>query len=86
MIESKNQVFFAEGDTTPLTPSEIATEANAIGCGVIHESAYPFRIKGNLCDCKDGGEFVLFSVNHEACVESGKRYMYCRKCGCSAHL
>lgn len=50
---------------------------------------YPYelsRITGNACYCNGDGVFDLLPKNDIAVIEGGKRYMFCRKCGCSSHL
>jgi hypothetical protein len=81
----ENKVFFNEQSQTPLTLKELIDEANR-GEGEFTPSCFPARINGNICNCPDGGEFVLSIIDDIGVIESGKRYMYCRKCGEWSHL
>lgn len=45
------------------------------------------RVSGEHCNCgADKGEFELLPKTHEAVIEGGKAYMFCRNCGCYSHL
>lgn len=45
------------------------------------------RLKGNHCACgENNGEFDLLPKDAPECIDGGKRYMVCRKCGCYSHL
>ena len=82
---TENKVFQTIDGMTPLTPEELAYEANLIG-GAVSSSDYPERIMGEHCECSDGGEFVLSPLDNPSVQEGGKRYMQCRKCGQWSHL
>ena len=84
-------LVFKKGSNNPLTPTELAMEANVI------TSNHPFtdldfegpnsRIQGSgHCDCGGNGEFDLLPLYDPSVREGGKRYMVCRKCGCYSHL
>lgn len=85
-----NQVF-KQGSTIPLTPQQLADEANII-TGRRPFSASDFtgsnsRIQGaGHCNCDGNGEFELLSIWDPDVQASGKRYMQCRKCGGWSHL
>ena len=85
-----NTVYSRYGKT-PLTPEQLAREANAI------TEDKPFtpdmfegpksRISGDgHCWCAGNGEFELLPVYHRDVVQGKKRYMVCRKCGAYSHL
>lgn len=44
------------------------------------------RLDGWLCDCCDGGKFILLPLEDEAVQGGRKRYMQCQICGCYSHL
>lgn len=44
------------------------------------------RLDGWLCDCIDGGKFVLLPLEDEIVQSGRKRYMQCQICGCYSHL
>ena len=80
------------GSNTPLSPQQIAGQANAI-----YPNSKPFtaedftgnscRIAGaGHCDCGGNGEFELLPISHPDVKEGQKRYMVCRKCGAYSHL
>ena len=86
-----NQVFY-KGGRTPLTPEQLAKEANAIydRKGPFQPSDYMgehSRIASTgMCYCEGNGEFELLPLTDPAVQESKKRYMICRKCGAVEHL
>lgn len=86
-----NRVFY-KGGTKPLTPEQLAKEANALYKGKTIFSPADFigegsRIAGsNMCYCDDNGEFELLPLNDPVVAEGQKRYMICRKCGAVEHL
>jgi hypothetical protein len=80
-----NYVYKSYDDITPLSPAELSYEVNLIG-GKLTPAHFPSRVIGKLCDCVDGGDFVLSPINDENVQTGGKRYMQCRKCGVWAHL
>jgi hypothetical protein len=81
----ENKVFWADDCVVPLTPFDMAEAVNALGFS-ISPAQYPERITGKICECPNGGEFVLLPLKHHAVQEGEKRYMYCRKCSCTTHL
>jgi hypothetical protein len=80
-----NFVYLPNG-ITPLTPEQLAEEANKIERARLLPSDYPKRLSGVLCGCKDGGDFELLPLDDEAVVSGQKRYMRCRNCGEFSHL
>lgn len=89
-----NKVFY-EGGKRPLTPLEIKAECCAVNIALqipIHPIILQWqpddfaksRLSGAHCDCNGDGEFELLSLDE--CLEGGKRYMKCRKCGGVSHL
>ncbi len=86
-----NQVFYASGKM-PLTPEQLAKEANALykNKTVFYPSDFrgpDSRIAGNgHCYCGGNGEFELLPLMHPDVIEGKKRYMICRKCGAVSHL
>jgi len=87
-----NYVFATQDSERPLSPQELAYEANAIySNGYEPLSEWDFegegsRISGDLCDCAGDGTFLLTPVYSPSNLEGGKRYMQCMKCGCWSHL
>lgn len=88
-----NKVYLSKTATTPLTPKELSKAANKIlPKSVLTEwdfdSSNPKnRLSGDgHCDCAGNGEFVLLPETDPDVQAGGKRYMYCRKCGCWSHL
>lgn len=85
----ENKVY-RPGGTVPLSPVELAMEANAITkkrpFGAWDFRGADSRIAGVLCDCPDGGEFELLPKDDPDVIEGGKRYMRCRVCGAFSHL
>lgn len=85
-----NVVYDANGKV-PLTPAELAVQANAITRNKPFKpsdfAGANSRIQGaGHCDCGGNGEFELLPVYHSDVREGQKRYMFCRKCGCWSHL
>lgn len=85
-----NKVYYQDGNT-PLTPEELAHEANAITrrpCFAIYDFiGDESRISGSgHCDCDGEGEFELLDADDPMVIEGKKRYMRCRICGCYSHL
>lgn len=82
---------FVRGGLVPLTPQQLADEANAITirkpfAASDFEGANS-RIQGDgHCYCGGNGEFELLPVGNSAVKEGQKRYMQCRKCGGWSHL
>lgn len=88
-----NKVFYNEIMTIPMSAKELAQEANAVlPKPVLTEWDYDpnnpnNRLSGSgHCNCAGDGEFVLLPGTDPDVQSSGKRYMYCRKCGCWSHL
>lgn len=84
-----NKVYLPMSNT-PLTPFELAREANKL-TKRSHLSSFEYmgkesRISGNHCDCMGNGEFELLPVTDPDVIDGGKRYMRCRICGCYSHL
>lgn len=85
-----NKVFY-KGGHIPLTPAQLAKEANAIYsrpvfCPEDFEGT-DSRIAGiGHCDCNNDAEFELLPINDISVIEGQKRYMVCRKCGGISHL
>ncbi len=80
-VQIVNKVFYPDMEV-PLIPWQLAVEAGP----PMRVSDYPARISGKHCNCPDGGEFILLPRNHPDVLAGGKRYMTCRKCGCTSHL
>lgn len=86
-------IIFLMGSNMPLSPQQIADQANAL----YPVAAKPFtaidfsgdnsRISGpGHCDCGGDGEFELLPMSNPDVREGQKRYMICRKCGAYSHL
>ena len=84
-----NKVYLP-GSDTPLTPFELAREANAILTKNVFEAFNFFgkdsRVAGKHCSCSGNGEFELLPIDDPDVIEGGKRYMRCRICGEWSHL
>lgn len=90
-----NKVYLHTNDTTPLTPEQIAEEANIGYSNSAPFTADMFRGPGCRIDgaghgyCDNNCEFVLDELTPETLSDlylTGKRYMVCRKCGAVSHL
>lgn len=88
-----NKVYYNELMHNPMSAKELAEAANRILPKPVltewdFDSANPKnRLNGKgHCACAGDGEFVLLPENDPDVQSGGKRYMYCRKCGCWSHL
>jgi len=86
-----NKIFSNNTSTTPLTEAEILAWYNKVYAELYPDTkpleSYDMnRISGQLCNCSNGGNFVLSTIDSEEVQEGGKHYMTCKTCGCSSHL
>lgn len=80
----KRVKVFRNHEKHELSLREIISEAGFKG---ISEEEMAVRLQGNLCMCgNSNGEFDLLPPDAPECIDGGKRYMVCRKCGCYSHL
>jgi hypothetical protein len=87
---NKQNFVYAKGENIPLSPGQLADEANAICRGTpfscLDFSSFEGRTSGQHCSCKEPGRFNLFPKDDSMVQEGGKRYMRCRICGGISHL
>jgi hypothetical protein len=81
-----NYIYKDNNLKNPLSLQQLINETNLIESCNFNEENFPQRIKGKLCNCEHGGQFLLYPINHESVIEGEKRYMKCLNCGEIAHL